>query len=273
MKKILTILSLLIIILTLSASYFIDDKLKGLLKQFNTEEESAKSDIFYSVIGNSFYLPNAGVLKKLSTGDRIGVIEAVGKNVKEYLSSKEFIEKYNEMREERKPKAPEQLKSSNQAKEEQRKNLENNIKEMEKNKATLPKEMQAQMDEVIKTFKQQLKELDDPNNPMYSSEMDDFTKESNKQNLAEHKEKIADWEKEYPINNPKPLIKKWLKSFIDIANDVDFNAQTAQDENKKIRFVNSKYEYKSNIWKLLYRAGKEPTNSAKKFAQTWLSSL
>lgn len=273
MKKIFTILSLIIIFVSLSASYIIDDKLKGLLKQFNTDEESAKSNVFYSVIGNSFYLPNASVLKKLASGDRIGVIESVGKNVKEYLSSKEFIEKYNEMREERKPQAPEQLKSANQAKEADKKNIENSIKEFEKNKAQLPKEMHAQMDEMIKNFKQQLKEIDDPNNPMYSSEMDNYTKEANKQALADHKLKIAEWEKEFPINNPKPLIKQWLKSFIELANDVDFTAQTAAGANKRIVFVNSKYENKSNNWKLLYRAGKEPTNAAKKFAQNWLSSL
>ncbi|MBK7500579.1 MAG: hypothetical protein IPI19_16205 [Ignavibacteriales bacterium] len=112
------------------------------LQQFNINEETAKSNIFYSVTGPSYYIPNAKMLKNLAVGDRISVIESMGKNIKEYTATKEFVEKYNQLREDRKPTPPEEPKYSAQLKEEARQ-VSRTVSETEKSKQQMPKDQQA----------------------------------------------------------------------------------------------------------------------------------
>ena len=102
MKKFLFAFPILVLVLGFTAGHIVDDKLKSLLQQFKTDEDVAKSNVFYAVSGPSFYIPNIKVLKNLATGERVSIIESIGINVKEYVSSKEFINKYNQLREDQK---------------------------------------------------------------------------------------------------------------------------------------------------------------------------
>jgi exonuclease VII large subunit len=102
--------------------------------------------------------------------------------------------------------------------------------------------------------------------------MDEYSKMAYDQQLEQHKKDIADWEAKYPVNNPKPLIKTWLESFLEQTNGVDFNAQTAIDKDLT-KFVKQEYEYKNYLWKQCYRAGKETTEASREFAQNWLKEL
>jgi hypothetical protein len=127
-------------------------------------------------------------------------------------------------------------------------------------------------DETIKMLEDQLKEIDKPDNPMFSPEMDAYNQQSYDMQMEQHKKDIADWEAKYPANNPNLLIKTWLGSFLEQSKDVDFNAQTAIDKDRT-KFVKQEYERKDYMWKLCYRGGKETTEAGRKFAQSWLSEL
>lgn len=272
-KKLIVLIPVIFLFLGLTVYRLADEKLKSLLKQFNTSEESAEENIFYSISGSSFYIPNVKILKSMAVGDRVTLIDAMGKNIKEYTLSKEFAEKYNQLREDRKPTPPETPKYSNELKEEQRKNLINSIAETEKSKSQMPKDQQVIFDEVLKMYKQQLAEIDDPEKTMYKPEMDEYIKQSYDMQLEGHKQDISEWESKYPANNPKPMIKKWINAFLEKSADVDYSAQTKTDKNGKIMFVDQSYERKDNQWKLYFRAGKETVTAARTFAQNWLNEL
>jgi hypothetical protein len=128
-------------------------------------------------------------------------------------------------------------------------------------------------DETIKSYQEQLKEIDDPNNPMFSKDMENMYQQGYKQEMTNYNSKLADWNKEYPANNPKPMIKKWISSFLERTANVDYSAKTAADQYGKELFVNQKYEQKDDLWKMSYRAGKQPMDAARSFAQSWLSEL
>jgi hypothetical protein len=273
MKKTVFIILLLMLALGFTTVHIIDENLQALLKQFKIEEATAKSNIFYAVSGPSFYIPNVKVLRDLAIGDRVSVIESIGKNVKEYVSSKEFVEKYNQLREERKPTPPETPKYSAQLKEEQKESLTNSIAEMEKSKSQMAKDQQAMFDDIIKGLKDQLKELDDPNNTMFTPEMDVYIKQGYDMQMDEYNRQLKEWELEYPVNNPKPMIKKWINTFLEKSADVNFDAKTTKAKDGKIKFVDQQYEYKDNQWKLYYRAGKESLTAARTFAQNWLKEF
>ncbi|HCY75401.1 MAG TPA: hypothetical protein DHV28_05730 [Ignavibacteriales bacterium] len=273
MKKIIFILPIIVLVLGFTAGHIIDDKLKSLLQQFKIEEDNAKSNIFYAVSGPSFYIPNVKMLRDMAVGDRISIIESTGKNIKDYVLSKEFTKKYNQLREDRKPTAPEEPKYSEQLKNEARESTKNSIAEMEKSRLQAAKDQQAIFDDIIKSLKQQLKDIDDPEKTMYKPEMDEYIKQGYQMQMDDYKNKVAEWEKEYPVDNPKPMIKKWINAFLDKSADINFDAKTTKNKDGKLKFVDQQYEYKDSQWKLYYRAGKESVNAARTFAQNWLTEL
>ena len=157
--------------------------------------------------------------------------------------------------------------------EEQKAAIKQGIENLEKAKTQLPKDQQATFDETIKSYKEQLKEIDNLDNPMYNADMEKMTQQVYEQQVADFNQKVEAWNNEYPKDNPKPLIKKWLQTFLDQSKDIDYKAETTTNQYGKKVFVNQKYEAKDTFWKNCYRAGKEPVEAARKFAQKWLSEL
>lgn len=272
MKKLLFLFPALFLLFGFISQKYVDDKLKSLLQQFKISEENAKSTLLSDITGPSFYIPNVKVLKSMALNDRTEMVTAIGNEIKEYVNSPEFINKYNEYRENRKPSEPEKPKYSDQLKEEQKASLNNSIKEMEANMKNLPADQKPMFEDIIKQFKQQLKDIDDPEKSMYTPQMDDIIEQGYDQQLEYYNADVKNWESDYPINNPKPLIKKWIEEFLSKSKDIDFNAQLKTVNNKQV-FVKQEYERKDHQWKLFFRAGKEPVDAARKFANNWLSEL
>jgi hypothetical protein len=264
---------LLLLLLGFTSGHVVDDKLNRLLLQFKTSEEDAKLDIYYAVTGLSYFIPNVKTLIDLSTEDRVSIVQLMGKNIKAYLASKEFIEKYNQYREDKKPTAPDAPKYSTQLKDEQRENLQKGIAEIEKNKTQVTKDQQAMFDDIIKGLKQHLKEMDDPKNSLYTPEMDSYIKQSHEMQMNEYAKSVAAWENMYPKNNPNPMIKKWINAFLEKSDGINFDAKTTEIKGGIIKFIDQEYERKDRQWKLYFRAGKETVTAARTFAQDWLGEL
>lgn len=273
MKKIFLLVTVTILLLGFSTGKLLDDKMKNLLKQISLSEENAKNSIFSNCSGSSFYLPNLKSIKGIASGERVLMVETVGDYVKEFVSSKEFIKRYNEYRESKKPSQPEKPKSAKELKSQQKEDLKTSIEDMKATKSQMPSDQQAMFDETIKMLEEQLKQIDDPDNPMFSAEMEKNMQEDYKQELAFYNEEVAEWEKKYPVNNPNGMVKQWLTEFINTSKNVDFNAKTALDEKGRNLFVKQEYEGKDYLWKICFRAGKETTEAATKFAQAWLGEL
>lgn len=70
----------------------------------------------------------------------------------------------------------------------------------------------------------------------------------------------------------RPVLRKRLKSFIALCDDVDFNAQL-RPAGRKQEFIHPEYQRKPAEWKFLYRLGKTPVMEARAFAQEWLANL
>ncbi len=272
MKKLFLIFPALIILVGFYTGHIIDDRAKTLLQTLKLSENDAKNTIFSDISSNSFYLPGIKELKSIASGERASQVEVVGKYVKDFTATEDFKKQYNEYRELRKPSPPEKPKTAEELKNEYKADLQKSLEEMKESKSQAPADQQAMYDETIKMYEEQLKEIDDPNNPMFSPEMDTYSQMGYEQQMEQHRKDVAEWETKYPINNPKPLIKIWLESFLEQTKDVDFNAQTAIDKNRTL-FVKQEYERKNNMWKLCFRAGKETTEAGRKFAQTWLGEL
>lgn len=273
MKKLFIAIPLVVLVLGFTAGRIIDDKMNNILQQLQLNENDARDLIWENCGHSNFYFPNPRTLKNIAAGEKASVVEAVAKYVKDFTATPDFANKYNELREIKKPKPPEKPKTMEEMKDEQRKSYQEAIKNMEETKSKMPSDQQSAFDETIKEYKEQLKEIDNPDNPMFSKEVEDVFKQGYDQQMADYNGKLAEWEQNYPENNPASLIKNWLTEFLDETKDVDFSAITATDEYNKQVFVKQEYERKSSLWKLCYRAGKEATDSGRRFAQQWLSEL
>ncbi|HSW54906.1 MAG TPA: hypothetical protein VLH59_07440 [Ignavibacteriaceae bacterium] len=272
MKKLFFIIPILFVLAGFYAGHIIDDRAKSLFQTMKLSEDNAKNTILSDISSNSFYVPGIKELKSIALNDRAAQVEIIGKYVKDFTASEDFKKRYNEYRESRKPSPPEKPKTSAELKSEYKADLQKSITEIKTNKSSAPSDQQAMYDETIKMLEDQLKEIDNPDNPMFSADMDTYSQMGYEQQMEQHKKDIAEWEAKYPVNNPKPLIKTWLESFLEQTKDVDFGAQTAIDKNKTL-FAKQEYERKNNLWKLCFRGGKETTEAGRKFAQTWLGEL
>ena len=272
MKKLLLLIPLLLFLIGFTYTRIIDSKIKNILDKIQLSENGADNIIFSNCSNPSFYYPNPLQLKNIAAGDKVAIVNEVGNYVKEYTSTKKFMNKYIEYKNTKKPEPPEKPKSAAELKKEQKESIKKGIEDLEKTKAQMSKDQQASFDETIKSFKEQLKEVDDPDNPMYNTEMENMMKQQYEQDVKEYNEKVAQWEKDYP-SSPKPMIKTWLTKFLEGSKDVDFNAELAENQYGLKVFVKQSYESKSDLWKVCFRAGKETTDAARKFAENWLKEL
>ena len=272
MKKLLLLIPLFLFLIGFTYTRIIDSKIKNILDKIQLSENSADDMIFSNCSNPSFYFPNPRQLKNIAAGDKVAIVNEVGNYVKEYTSTKEFLNKYIEYKNSKKPEPPEKPKSVAEMKKEQKEAIKQGIENLEKTKKQMPKDQQASFDESIKSFKEQLKEVDDPNNPMYNAQMENMMKQMYEEQMKEYKEKVAQWEKDYP-SSPEPMIKIWLTKFLEGSKDVNFNAELAENQYGQKVFVKQSYESKSDLWKVCFRAGKETTDAARKFAEKWLKEL
>ena len=85
----------------------------------------------------------------------------------------------------------------------------------------------------------------------------------------------ARWEEEYPADF-RAAIAKRLHEFLALSATVDFGATLVPCRNSSQRlscFADPTYERKPAEWKRCYRAGKQPVETARTFAASWLREL
>ena len=272
MKKLLVLIPILFLLFGFSLSRIMDQKMQDVLSQIQYSDQSAKYMIFDNCKGPSFYYPNPMKLKALASNEKAAMVSVVGDYVKSYVASDEFLQRYKEFKEQQKPTPPEKPQTAKEMKEAQKASIKEGIENLKKTKAAMPKDQQATFDETIKSFQDQLKDLDDPNKSIYNDDFDKMMQQSYQQQISEYNTKVDEWNKQYP-DNPKPMIKKWLQAFLDASKDIDYTAKTIDGEYGKKLFASTVYERKPYEWKLFYRVGKETVDAGRKYAEAWLNEL
>jgi len=175
------------------------------------------------------------------------------------------------MRRNAKPQEPavKTLRSIAEIQKEEITKTEKSIRETEKSMKEMPQYAKT-MEPMLDMLKKNLKDYQDPKNSYFSAiAMGEKFDQENQ--IQGYKESMLQWEKNYPVN-VNDFIAERLQRMLDATKDIDYTAELVEKYGKK-RFVNSKYEYKSQEWKQGFRAGKEVTEPARAFAQKWLDEL
>lgn len=188
-----------------------------------------KDCMWSSFSGRYFSYPSVEKLKKVAAGDRAAVVREIAEFAKHYTRSEEFRQKYQQFREDQKPEKPAPPPTAEQRRRTDKAELQKSLREMEANMKQAPADQKPVFEQTLSLMKQQVKEIDNPNNAMYSAEMDKYSKQSYEMELTEYAKRMQEWERAYPPS-PNPMIKKWLTQFLEESRDVDFAAKLRQDE-------------------------------------------
>jgi hypothetical protein len=271
MKKLVLVLPLLFLSYGFYSGIMLENTMQSILKKLDIKEDYAKDIIWGNCSGPSFYFPNPKDLKSIAGGEKAAIVKIVANYVKDYTATKEFNQKYLELRENRKPEYPKGPASMDSLKRIHKEQLTQSIADMEKQMKTLPADQKKTFEDVIKNMKQQLADIDDPQKTMYTTDMQNIYNQQYEQEMANYQNELKQWETDYPTDS-RWIIKKWLSEFLDRTNDINFNAELI-NKNKTMVFVKPEYEQKDHLWKTCFRAGKEATVAGREFAQSWLNEL
>jgi transposase-like protein len=262
MKRTL-ILAFVLLAVTLGAG--IDDYLADM----KTTKEQVQNLIQNSFGYGSFTYPLA--CSKIPMGKRVAVVRAVGEFAKTFTTTDTFRKWYAEYRENQKPAPTEEMKSMTEARKEQIAAVKAQLAEYEKAAASAPTDQKAMYKGILESMKTSLKDLENADKSK-DAEMDEAVRQSNAEAKEGYRQKLAEWERDYPVGNPRPLLKQRLQTFLDATGDIDFNARLIK-KGKVMVFESEEYESKDSNWKLAYRAGKEATQAARAIAATWMRQL
>lgn len=239
------------------------------LQQLGISKASADEKITSSLLGG--YLDQYGLknAKNIVPGNRSAVASSLLAYTKQYTGSEAFQKEYRQLRENNKPQlqnvqTPEEMRTG--MIEQYKKSLAETEANMKKSDAS----MKNIFEPIIATIKQQLKEVEDPNNKMIANYKKNYP-EMMKSLEAANKQRLAEWENKYPANQ-QLFIKTRLQQFLEETGNIDFGAQLVEKNGKKY-FVNPAYEHMGNRWKLAFRAGKEVVEPARAFVQKWIDEI
>ncbi len=207
--------------------------------------------------------------KALAPSARAEVVRGGLAWIKAFTESDGFKASYAKYREEQKPAPSEPILQADAQMKKQKEELDKSIAEMRKNMAALDAETRKAMEEAIKQMQAQFEEMaKDPDQMAMMQQGVEMQREENKKQYAEQ---LNVWEEEYPAD-PRLLIGKRIREFLEASAGVDYAARLVQRGNRK-RFEKAEYEEKPAEWKLCFRAGKEATEAAREFAGAWLAEL
>lgn len=250
----------------------VDQKETQVLKQLGLSEEDAKDYVWLDFSHTIFSYPRTEQILALARGDRPAIVRQVVEFAKSYAKSDEFRKRYETFREGKKPEAPEPPKSMDEQRKEQKEQLQKSLKEIEDNLKNATPEQREQYKPVVDGLQASIKSLDDPNNPMYSKDVEKAYQQAYEGQLETFRKDSVEWERDW-TEDPKPMLVRGLEQFLEVSADVDFGAAVLKDNNGVATYANPEYESKSSEWKLCYRAGRETVEAARAAAKEWLKEL
>jgi hypothetical protein len=240
------------------------------LADFGLKENELKERIVNSLVYETVPVYPDKKFKAASSAVQAAFVKNALGWVKAYSESAAFKADYNRQRESEKPSPPESKGTPDEQFAKFLAEQRQGLKTMKENVAKMSPDMRKQMEDTVKQMEAMVEQYaKDP-------QMAAMLKQGYEQNsIAEQKsyqDRLAKYEKEYPPD-PRVLIAARLHEFLELTQDIPFDAKLVPNGTGKMKFADSQYEDKSNQWKLCYRAGREPVQAARAFATGWLHQI
>ena len=239
-------------------------------RELNVDNAQAKQQVLSGLNrGSVFVGPARNTLKAAVPAQRAQLVEGALAWAKAYTETPEFAAAYAAAREQSKPAAPAAKGSVDDELKQQRAEQQKQIEEMKKTAASMPAEQRKAMEEAIKSVIAATEQMQ--NDPQMQQIQRQGIEAGRTADQQQYEAALKNWEKDYP-GDPRVLIARRLREFLDVSGDVNFEAKLAPNDDRH-RFAEPQYEQKSSAWKLCYRAGREAVGAARTFATAWLGEL
>lgn len=233
------------------------------------------SDLGHSAIVASFATGNVSlvgersVFKAASPELRATIVRGVIAAARAYAGTADFAMRYTRFRESQRPEREVVPQNGEEALAAQKKQLEDVIRQAEKAAESLPPDAREKLAHNISYTRQQLELLNE--DAEHRAAVDKAARENAREVEAEFLRRDAEYAAEYPAD-PKLLIARRLRAFLELSATVDFSARLVEKE-KRMRFLDPALEAKPREWKMLFRAGKPAIDAARAAAEEWLTAL
>jgi hypothetical protein len=262
----LLILCTALLYISFTVKNITSDALKILGIDNKTLESKIASSLIYGYLDHG----NINKLKNLAAVEKITLLNDLCLYMKQYTTGEEFKDGYQLFREKARPPKPETI-STDAALNEQINHYKKNISETERSYNDASPEIKEIINEGLVALKTQLKDLENPNSDM-ARIIIQSTELNNRNSMDKYMVELKEWEESFPADHDE-FLRSRLELFLEITDDIDFEAELKEGYNGKKKFVNPQYESKPAEWKKAFRAGKEATETARNFALTWLIEL
>jgi len=235
------------------------------LSEWKVSKKDAANETIQSLAGghvNTWRVRS--VFKSASPAVRAALVEQTLIWTKAYVSSSQFGTDYAAYREQRKPQPPERTTTVDEELANLKKQRDEDLARARKSVDEMPAEYKKMAMEGYKASAEAMKQMDTPEFRKIERQGIEMQRKQEDEN---YRDQLAKWDEDLPAD-PKELVKARLEQFLEATDDVDFDAAL-----NGRKFANAQYERKPQEWKLAYRAGKEPVEKARKFAEAWLKEL
>jgi hypothetical protein len=266
------ILAILLASSFLFSSYKTQRAADEIWKALGISEQAGTDGIKNSFLNGYLYYYGAKNAKNIALSDRKAIAQDLLAYTRKYITGPGFKKQYEDMRKSAQPQQPEvkKIRTIEEIQKEEIAKTEKSVKDLEKTIKEASADMAKSLKPVLDMQKQTLKEYQNPKNQMFQFTQDD-EKRQQEDRQKRYVENTESWKKNYPENMNQFIASK-LQKMLDATRGIDYNAALVEKYNKK-RFVNPAYESKNREWKQGFRAGKDVTETARAFAQQWLTEL
>jgi len=244
---------------------------EGIWKQLGITQQDGYDKIRYSFLDGYLHTEGLRNARNIARGDRAAATADLLAYTKQYLSGPAFKAAYDKLRRESKPSEPvDNTRSKDQIRQDKIADTKKLLASTENTINTGNADMKKVMQPILEMHKKNLAAYQDPNSKeieaLYQSQLD-----RRKGELADYQKFTKEWEQRYPEDS-KVFVKARIQKYLALAATVDFTATTHEAHSKQI-FDKAEFQYKSNDWKMIYRAGKEVYETTKTFAEKWLQEM
>ncbi|HNX97233.1 MAG TPA: hypothetical protein PKK12_06095 [Candidatus Aminicenantes bacterium] len=265
MRKLRNTCAVLAILLSVGVNLRAGD----VLKRVGISPAQASTEMLYALTTGSFpvHLGTAAFLRG-TPAERVDLVQSAVQWARAHAKTPAFLGAYRQWREENRPKLTAKAPVDEELRK-QKAEMARQLAEMKKVMAQMPAEQRKQMEEAYQAVVAQQKQFE--SDAQMQAMMRQGMEMERKQAQSDHQKELQEFETNFPAD-PRPLIARRLKEFLDLSAGIDFAARLVP-RGEFMVFSDERHERKDNRWKYCFRAGREVLAAARTAATSWLVEL
>ena len=232
-------------------------------------EGRAKEAVFDSFMADAVSIAGKpAAFTAMAPAARVALVNFTLTLARTFVESDDFKRRYADHREANGPDPLPEEQTADSILAKQRAGFENQVAEMRKLFDQITPEQRVTLEEGWKQMRDQMTAMEQGER---RQQIDAMLKEQRAGQVQARDEAQKAFDQRFPAD-PRALVALRLRHFLEVTNDVAYDAQLVDKDKKKV-FADAALEAKPAEWKMAFRAGKPATDAARTFAQKWVNEL